>query len=259
MSLKITVCIKSVVRNAPKGVARRTPDNCELNPFDRPALEAALQLQSTYGATVTALSMGPSTAGAALAEAQAMGADRAVLINDRALAESDTLVTARVLSRAIKQLGAFDLLFFGVRTSDSDTGQVGPQTAAVLDIPFVSRVKELGLTQEQWVVRRGIDDWVEQWYITLPVALTVDPRGFPPRPVGLMGISHAYRHPTIETMRLRDLNLTAQEVGLSGSPTRVAKLQHVKRKRSCEMLTGEPENQIEALVERLSHRGVMES
>lgn len=259
MSLKIIVCVKSVVRSAPKGVARRTPDNCELNLFDRPALEAALQLKAAHGGTVTALSMGPATAGAALAEAQAMGVDRTVLINDRALAESDTLVTSRVLARGVKKIGAFDLLFFGVRTSDSDTGQVGPQTAAVLDIPFISRVKEFVPAQERWAVKRLMDDWLEQWQVTLPAAMTIDPAGYAPRPVGLIGINDAYDQPAMETLQLGDLDLSSEEVGLAGSPTRVAGLQRIKRKRSCEMLTGEPGAQIDALLERLANSGVMES
>ena len=115
MPIHIIVCIKSVVKAAPKGVARRTPDNSELNPFDRPALEAALQIKAGMGGTVTALSMGPAVSAEALAEARAMGVDRAVLISDSALAESDTLVTAKVLAAAVQKIGAFDWLFFGTR------------------------------------------------------------------------------------------------------------------------------------------------
>ena len=60
MSVHIIVCIKSVVKEAPKGVAKRTPENSELNPFDRPALEAALQLKERMGGSVTVLTMGPA-------------------------------------------------------------------------------------------------------------------------------------------------------------------------------------------------------
>lgn len=267
MSLNIIVCIKSVVRSAPRGVARRTLENSELNPFDRPALEAALRLKSDHDAGVTALTMGPSTSRAVLAEARAMGVDRAVLISDRVLAESDTLVTARVLARAIQRLGPVDLVLFGVRTSDSDTGQVGPQTAAVLDIPFMGGIRQITLSEKppktgktrQWEVQRMMDDWMERWRLTLPAAMTIDPRAFAPRPVGLVGISDAYEHPDIETWTLADLDISEKAVGLSGSPTRVANLQKIKRKRACEVLTGEPREQIETLMERLSKSGVMES
>jgi electron transfer flavoprotein beta subunit len=234
-------------------------ENSELNPFDRPALEAALQLKANHGGSVTAISMGPATSSAVLAEAQAMGVDRACLISDRALAESDTLVTARVLAKAVQRLGTFDLLFFGVRTSDSDTGQVGPQTAAVLKIPFVSGVNKITCSKNRWDVRRVMDDWQEHWRISLPAAMTIDGRAFDPRPVGLIGVSQVYDSPTIETWQLTDLDLTPEEVGLKGSPTRVARLQKVKRKRTCELLTGDPGDQVDTLINRLSQSGVMES
>ncbi len=73
MSFHSIVCIKSVVRAAPNGVGKRTPDNSELNPFDRPALEAALQMKAAMGGSVTALSMGPDVSVEALAEARPWG------------------------------------------------------------------------------------------------------------------------------------------------------------------------------------------
>jgi electron transfer flavoprotein beta subunit len=267
MSLNIIVCIKSVVRSAPRGIARRTPENSEFNPFDRPALEAALQLKSAYNATVTALTMGPATSSAVLAEARAMGVDRAVLISDRALAESDTLVTSRVLAAAIRRLASFDLILFGVRTSDSDTGQVGPQTAAVLDIPFISGIRKITLSEDAQKtgnaspleIQRVMDDWQERWRLALPAAMTIDPRAYAARPVSLSGLSDAYVQPAVETLSLADLEMSENEVGLAGSPTRVAGLQKIKRKRSCDFLGGEPREQIETLMERLSKSGVMES
>lgn len=267
MSFNVIVCIKSVVRSAPRGVARRTLENSELNPFDRPALEAALQLKAAHGAVVTALTMGPSTSSAVLAEARALGVDRTVLISDRALAESDTLVTARVLARAIRRLGPFDLLFFGVRTSDSDTGQVGPQTAAVLKIPFIGGIQKITMSKEdqqpdkapQWEIQRVMDDWQERWRLMLPAAMTIDPGAFIPRPMSLAGLNDAYAQPDVETWALADLEMSEKEVGLAGSPTRVANLQKIKRKRSCDFLTGDPREQVETLIERLSKSGVMES
>ncbi|MGB8718133.1 MAG: electron transfer flavoprotein subunit beta/FixA family protein, partial [Desulfobacterales bacterium] len=68
MSVDSIVCIKSVVRAAPDGVGRRTPENSELNPFDRPALEAALRIKEALGGSVTALCMGPAVSIEALAE-----------------------------------------------------------------------------------------------------------------------------------------------------------------------------------------------
>ncbi len=256
MSIHIIVCIKSVVQIAPRGVTRRTPDNSELNPFDRPAIEAALQLKEACGGHVTALTMGPPVALEALAEARAMGVDRAVLITDRALAESDTLVTARVLARGIRKIGPSDLVIFGTRTADSDTGQVGPQTAALLDLPFVSRVTAVAKQANGWEVTRTMDMWEETWMIRPPAALTIDLRGYTPRALGLGEISAVYDDAVIDQWNLNDLDMEINTVGLAGSPTRVASLAAVKRERRCQMLDGDPREQAQALVEQLTRAGL---
>ncbi len=258
MAIHSIVCIKSVVRAAPDGVGRRTPSNSELNPFDRPALEAALQMKEAEGGSVTVLSMGPDVGAEALAEAQAMGADRAVLINDRALAGSDTLVTARVLATAITRIGPYDFLFFGTRSADSDTGQVGPQTATLLSVPFVGGVKQVRLQETAWEILRLMDDWEELWQVQTPAALTIHPKAYASRSIALHGIAEAYDPLHIETWGLADLELTADSVGLAGSPTRVSRMQKVKRDRKCRMLEGEPQNQVDALVEHLGRLGAME-
>ena len=257
MSVHIVVCIKSVVKEAPKGVARRTPDNSELNPFDRPALEAALQLKETEGGTITALTMGPNVSREVLAEAQAMGVDRAVLISDGALAESDTLVTSKVLAAAVSKLPGTDLLLFGTRTADSDTGQVGPQTAALLDVPFVGSVKKISGNNKVWEMERTMDAWDEKWQVASPAAATIDPRAFEPRAVGLVGISTVYDRPVMEHWTLADLGLETEEVGLAGSPTRVAAMEKIKRQRKCDMIDGEPGVQIEQLIARLKKAGAI--
>ncbi|MDA8141630.1 MAG: electron transfer flavoprotein subunit beta/FixA family protein [Desulfobacteraceae bacterium] len=259
MPLHIIVCIKSVIRTAPDGVGRRSPDNSELNLFDRPALEAALQLKASQDASVTVLSMGPPVAVEALAEAQAMGADRAVLISDAALAGSDTLVTSRVLAAGIARLAPYDLIFFGTRSSDSDTGQVGPQTATLLDIPFVGGVKQIQAGPEGWEIQRLMDDWEEEWQVASPAAATIHARAFKPRPIALVGIALAHQRIDVQTWNLADLGLAAHQVGLTGSPTRVTNLQKVKRQRTCRMLEGEPQQQVAALVDYLTTKGVMES
>ncbi len=258
MTVHIMVCIKSVVKAARGGVAKRTPDNSELNPFDRPALEAALQIKAQHGGSITVLTMGPPVSMEVLAEAQAMGADRAVLISDPALAESDTLVTSKVLATAIEKIGAFDLLLFGTRTADSDTGQVSPQTAARLDISFLSGLKTLTCHSEGWDIERTMDEWEERWRVKSPMAATIDPRAYAPRPVGLVGISQVYAAPNIEQWSLSQLDLKPESVGLSGSPTRVAALEKIKRKRTCDMLEGEPQAQVAALIAQLTQTGALE-
>jgi len=255
MSVHSIVCIKSVVNTTPKGGTRRTPSNSELNPFDRPALEAALRIRATMDGSITALSMGPAVGAEALAEARAMGVDRTILVSDRSLAESDTLVTSRVLATAIEKIGSFDFVFFGTRTADSDTGQVGPQTASLLDIPFLGGVHQMEKRDDGWEVQKTMDAWEEDWQVLPPAAVAIEPRAFTPRPVGLVGISRVYDRIDLQRWTLSDLKLKADSVGLAGSPTRVAALKRIRHDRSCEMLEGEPDQQVAALIEKLTLSG----
>jgi len=253
----IVVCIKSVVTGVSKGQMRRTSENSQLNPFDRPALEAALQIRAKTQGTVTAVSMGPRISIEALTETLAMGVDRAILVSDPALKESDTRVTAGVLATAIKRLGPFDLLIFGTRTADSDTGQVGPQTSVVLDIPYVSRVTDIDAHGQEWTIERRMDDWTETWRVAMPMAMSIDPHAFVPRSVCLGGISQAFEQPAIESLTLQDLGLSEAVVGLNGSPTRVARLEKIKHDRHCNMLPGDPQTQVRALFEHLNKAGIL--
>jgi electron transfer flavoprotein beta subunit len=146
---------------------------------------------------------------------------------------------------------------FGTRTADSDTGQVGPQTAALMDVPFLSRVTQLEPEGENWTVERRMDDWTETWRVALPMAMTIDTRAYPPRPVSLVGLSQAFEQPQIETLTLSDIHLSEDVVGLGGSPTRVARLENVKHDRSCTMLAGDPQTQVAALMDHLTKAGIL--
>jgi electron transfer flavoprotein beta subunit len=256
MSAHIVVCIKAVMLDAPKGKAVRTVDFCDMNPFDRPALELGIQLRDQWGGQVTALSMGPGSCAFALCDALAMGADRGVLVSDPSLVGSDTLVTSTVLSAAIRRLDPVDLVLFGVRTSDSDTAQVGPQTAVSLDLPLVTGVFSVEKDAGGLRVQRSIDGYLETYDLALPAALTVQPGAVQPRDLGLQGIASAYdRENPVETWRISDIGLTPDTVGEGGSPTRVAAMSKIRRDRQCDYISGEIEEQADTLIQRLTTAG----
>src|SRR5438270_12726701 len=106
----------------------------EINPYDKRALTEAMRLRSTLGGRITAITMGPPQAREALVECLGRGVDRAIHISDRVFAGSDTLATARTLAAALRRL-SFDLVLAGKATTDSETGQVGPELAELLDLP----------------------------------------------------------------------------------------------------------------------------
>ena len=251
------ICIKSVVTDAPRGKIVRTPENCAFNPFDRPALEIALDLKKVHGGSVTVLSMGPPTAGAILREALAAGADRAVLLCDPAFAGADTLATATALCAGVKYLSPYDVLLFGIRTSDSDTGQVGSQTAAMLDIPTVTGIVRIESGPENMTVQREVDGFMETYEVTPPAAFTIHPKAALPKEPSLGGIATAFDEMPVESIGIEQLDLDAQLVGEAGSPTRVLSMKPIKRNRSCRWIDGTPPQQADALVRHLVGEGLI--
>lgn len=256
--MHIIVCIKSVVVDAPRGKIVRSTDNCAFNPFDRPSLEVALNMKATHGGSVTVLSMGPPSAETSLREAMAAGADRAVLLSDPALAGSDTLATSTALCAGIKSLAPFDLLLFGMRTSDSDTGQVGQQTAVLLDLPMLSGAMQIEAAAGILTVSRIMDGFSEIYELELPGALSVHPSAAVPRDAELAQIAEAFEDKTVDTLTADQLALDPLLVGDAGSPTRVRSMQTAEKKRRCRWIEGTAVDQADALVKHLLDAGLID-
>jgi len=255
-SNKTIVCIKPVALSASGGAAR-SADSYELNPFDRPALEVAMQMKEKRGSPVIVLAMGPEPSAFVLNEAMAMGADAGILLCDRALAGSDTLATSTALGTAIQNLRPFDLLLFGTRSSDSDTGHVGPQTAELLDLPLVTGVYSIDTLENGLRVERRIDDFREEYEVPFPAALTIQSGSVRPRDIGLLEMVPAFEEKELLTWRLKDLGLSPESVGEPGSATAVISLSKAQRARTCEFLTGSNEEQVDRLLSRLLASGLL--
>ena len=251
MAFHIIVCIKAVITNPSISLNSRHSDSCELNPYDKLALETALQLKQARGGSVTALSMGPESVSFILYEAMALGVDRAILLSDRALAGSDTLATAVAMAAAVKKLDPFDILLFGLRSSDSDTGHVGPQVSALLGVPMVTGVRSIEFSEPGLLVERQADGFRERYQLGLPAGLTMNPTSQSAHDIGLESIETAFGTQEIERWDLDDLDLHPGHVGEKGSGTKVLSLSRAAEERACEYLTGTPEEQAEELVKRL--------
>ena len=201
--MNIVVCLKqvpdtTVVKIDPKtGTLIRDGVPSIINPEDKHALEAALQLKDNHGAHVTVVSMGPPQAKNALREALCMGADEAILLTDRAFGGADTLATSKTIAAAIKKLD-YDIIFGGRQAIDGDTAQVGPEIAEHLGIPQVTYVQDVKIEEDGVLVNRALEDGYELIKVQEPVLLTA-----------------------IE--ELNDLDVPAEELGLKGSPTKVKK------------------------------------
>jgi len=152
------------------------------NPEDLNALEEALAIRDTWGGTVTVVTMGPPAACELLRQSLFLGADRVVLLSDRRAAASDTLATSYILCCAVKKLEA-DIVLCGRQAIDGDTAQVGPQLAEKLGLPLVTYLEELvGIEDGRIKIRRNVGNGWEVVSCDLPVLVTVMDIANTPRP-----------------------------------------------------------------------------
>jgi electron transfer flavoprotein beta subunit len=240
------------------GTVNRAALPAIFNPEDLNALEMALQVKEQYGGSVTVLTMGPPRAAEILREALYRGADRVILLTDRKTAGSDTLATSYALQCAVEKIGAYDLVLCGRQAIDGDTAQVGPQVAEKLGLPQITYAEAVeSLDGREVVVRRAFPLGTETVKGALPCLLTVVESANEPRPPSarrvvsnkLAAIPQEYpalleKWPEFETEEALDEYLAARglkiavwsgedvgvdydRVGLSGSPTKVLKIDSV--------------------------------
>ncbi len=191
MAYHSVVCVKQVPDTAnitgqamkEDGTVNRAALPAVFNPEDLNALEAALDLRERFGGTVTAITMGPLNACEVLRECLYRGADRAILVNDRRAAGSDTLATSYILSQAVKKIGNYDFVFCGRQAIDGDTAQVGPQMAEKLGIHQITYFEQLvDLDGKTARLRRNVGNGWEILQARLPVLLSVLDTANEPRP-----------------------------------------------------------------------------
>lgn len=258
--MNIAVCIKQVpdtteLRIDPEtNTLIREGVDAVLNPLDEFPIEAALRLREAVGGRVTAMTMGPPAAAAVLRTAVALGADRAVLLSDRAFAGADTWSTSLTLAAGLRRGGPFDVILCGKQATDGDTAQVGPGIAAHLDWPQVTYVTRLNAEPDGRLrVRRMLDSGHAEYRVRPPVVLSVLKEANEPRLPTLAGRLRALRL-TVETLGVADLGLAASEVGLEGSPTRVDRIAVPEFARTRERIEGDPGECARRLMEVLQCR-----
>ncbi len=204
-----------------------------MNPFDRRAVLEARRLKDEIGGTVTAITMGPPQAESILRECLGLGADRVVHLRDRGFAGADTLATATALARAAERVG-FDLVLAGRYSIDSETGQVGPEVAALLGVPFLGGVRRLDVSSAAAgsVVDaecEGDDGYVEVEGPT-PVVVTCTDR-WRTRIPRILPDEDASENGPVEVWSVSELGGNEADYGQAGSPTWVEEVQPVLSER----------------------------
>lgn len=258
--MNVAVCIKQVPDTTELHIDPETNTliregvDAVLNPLDEFPLEAALRLREAVGGRVTAVTMGPPAAAEVLRTAVALGADRAVLLSDRAFAGADTWSTSLTLAAGLRRAGPFDVVLCGKQATDGDTAQVGPGIAAHLDWPQVTYVTRLSSESDGRLrVRRMLEAGHADYRVSPPVVLTVLKEANEPRLPTLAGRIRALRL-EVEVFGAADLGLAASEVGLEGSPTRVDRIAVPESARTHVRIEGDPVDCARRLMEVLQCR-----
>ncbi|OPJ55758.1 electron transfer flavoprotein subunit beta/FixA family protein [Alkalithermobacter paradoxus] len=260
--MNIVVCIKQVpdtteVKLDPKtGTLIRDGVPSIINPDDKSGLEAALKLKDEFGANVTVITMGPMQADAALREALAMGADRAILLTDRAFAGADTWATSSTLAGALKKLN-YDLIIAGRQAIDGDTAQVGPQIAEHLNLPHVSYVEDLKKDDKYLILKRVFEDGYHIIKVKMPCLITTLKEMNDPRYMSISGIFDAYREKEVEIWNLQDIDVDTSNIGLKGSPTKVKKSFTKGAKAAGKVFNVNPKEGANIIIEKLKEKYII--
>ena len=283
--LKIVVLAKQVpdTRNVgkdamtPEGTVNRAALPAIFNPEDLNALELALRLkEECVGSTVHILTMGPFRAADIIRDAMFRGADGGYLLTDRKFAGSDTLATSYALSCALKKIGA-DVIIAGRQAIDGDTAQVGPQVAEKLGLPQVTYAECIEQVKESsMVIRRRLERGVESVECPIPAVITVNSSAPEVRPQNARLVMK-YKYAMIPTevaadpeslaakmvaerdylkiveLTVIDIVCDEQQLGLTGSPTKVKKIENVVfQAKEAKRLSSSDEDINELMVELIA-------
>ena len=223
--MNIAVCVKQVIDT--EAVKKLDPASwrldrsvaCVLNPYDEYAVEEALRIKEAHGGEVVAVCMGPERAEEAVRKALAMGVDSAVLVTDPALAGSDAQATAYALAEALKTV-QWDLVIFGLRSTDGETGVVPAAVAERLGVPLLSTLAKVEVDGSTLKVHRETEQGYVAYQCPAPAVLSVIKGINEPRYPSMKGIMSAKKKP-LDVKDAAALGLDTAQVGSSGSKTRV--------------------------------------
>lgn len=283
MSFKIVVLAKQVpdTRNVGKdamkadGTVNRAALPAIFNPEDLNALEMALAIKDQLkDATITIVTMGPTRAADVIREAMYRGADGGILLADRKIAGSDTLATSYAIACAVKKIGDVDLVIAGRQAIDGDTAQVGPQTAEKLALPQITYAEEVTAVSEKSItikrrLERGVE-WVESGYPCLVTVHSSAPACRTRNAKRVMKYKKAMTpseqqeadqdytslisgkpYLRIEEWNAADVNANVELLGLSGSPTKVKKIDNVVLSQKESVVLSSSEEDLAKLMKEL--------
>lgn len=238
--MKIAVCVKQIPDPAtpyeldPEShFVVRTEDQV-LDDTDRYGVEVGLQLAEANEGSVTLFSMSPSGSLQGIRQALAMGAEKAVVIDDESLQGSAALTTARVLAAAIDREG-FDVIIAGTESTDGYTGVVPQQIAEILDVPSLTFAKSVEVSDGKATIQRQTEAGYEVVQSPLPVVLAVTSGSVEPRYPTFKGIMEAKKKP-IDSLTAAELGFSPDDIGTGGSGQSITHVEPIASRQAGEVI-----------------------
>jgi electron transfer flavoprotein beta subunit len=256
--MNVAVCVKQIPDPAAPGSLQPDTKNLVregkliLDDSDSYGVEMALQLaDSAGGGEVTLVSMAPHGETSGLRTALAMGAAKAILVSDDALAGTDALGTAKVLAAAIKRAEP-DLVVAATESTDGYTGTTPAQVAELLGLPSVTFAKKIEVSDGKVRVERQTEAGFDQVECPLPAVVTVTAGVVEPRYPSFKGIMAAKGKP-VEQLKVADLGLTPDQVGAAGARQEVFDVAAAEERKAGEVVVdeGDAHERIIAFLEQL--------
>ncbi len=240
--MNVVVCVKQIPDPADPGALDPNTKTLKrdgkliLDESDSYGVEMALQLVTAAGGgEVTLVSMAPNDEVSGLRTALAMGAAKAILVSDEALAGSDALGTAKVLAKAIERVEATDLILTATESSDGYTGTVPEQIAGLLDLPSVTFAKQIEIDGTTVKVQRQTDAGFDEVECPLPAVVSVTAGVVEPRYPSFKGIMAAKSKP-VDTLKVADLGLDASAVGWAGAGQSIVAIEEAPAREAGEVI-----------------------
>ena len=237
--MNIAVCVKQIPDPAVPGTlaADHTLDRSGkliLDDSDSYGVEMSLQLaEKAGGGEVVLVSMAPNGEVSGLRTALAMGAARAVLVSDDALAGSDALSTAKVLAKAVERAGGIDLVVTATESTDGYTGTIPGQIAELLGWPSLTFAKHVEVGDGKVSIQRQTEAGYDEVEASLPAVVSVTAGVVEPRYPSFKGIMAAKNKP-VDKVTASDLGLDAGQVGWAGARQEISNVEQAPARQAGE-------------------------
>lgn len=260
--MNIIVCLKQVPDTETKVKVKQGDVkideegvNFVVNPYDEFAVEEAIRIKERLKeGTVTIVSLGPQRAVEAIRTALAMGADRAVHLNDPAFLDGDSYATAKALHSVIKNM-QYDLILCGKQAIDDDCASVAVMLAEMLNLPQATMINKLEISpdKKKATVNREVEGGTEVLEVPLPAVFTCQKGLNEPRYPSLPGIMKA-KQKELKQLDLAASGLTQAEVGKEGSKIKIEEMYLPAARQAGKIVEveGEPADAVKQLVEFLT-------